>query len=230
MTVGVVVVAAGSGRRLGSAVPKAFVCVGSHPLLWYAVSAAVSAAHVAIVVVVAPPTHVREATEVAVPVAAAHGIPLLVRPGGIERGDSVLAGVQALPADVDLVLVHDAARAFTPPEVFDRVVAALRLGADAVVPGIPVVDTVKQVDATGVVVATPDRHSLRAVQTPQGFRRQVLLDAHRAHGSAATDDATLVERSGGRVVVVPGDPRAAKVTTPEDLERVTSWVTGWVTS
>ena len=138
--------------------------------------------------------------------------------GGAERTASVAAGLAALPAGCDVVLVHDAARCLTPTAVFDRVVAAVRAGADGVVPGLAVVDTVKTVDAEGLVTGTPDRVSLRAVQTPQGFPRAVLLAAH-ASGVAATDDAALVERAGRRVLVVEGDPMAFKVTTPDDLER-----------
>ena len=141
--------------------------------------------------------------------------------GGAERGDSVAAGLAALPIDVDIVLVHDAARCLTPVVVFERVVAALAAGASAVVPGLRVVDTIKTVDAVGLVVATPERAALRAIQTPQGFRRDVIERAH-ANGAGATlnatDDAALVERLGEPVLVVDGDPRALKVTTPADLE------------
>ena len=147
-------------------------------------------------------------------------VPLRVVPGGPERTDSVAAGVAALSAGVEHVLVHDAARPLAPPELFARVVAALRSGKDAVVPGIPVTDTIKQVNAAGAVVATPNRSVLRAVQTPQGFRRAVLEKAHAEARATATDDATLVERTGGTVHVVAGDPRAAKITGPADLEAV----------
>lgn len=139
-------------------------------------------------------------------------------PGGAERGDSVLAATRWLPAECEVVLVHDAARAFTPSEVFERVAAAVTAQTPAVVPVLPVVDTIKVVDADGFVVRTADRDTLRIVQTPQGFRRDVLLEAHRLHGSLATDDAGLVERLGLRVGTVPGDPMALKVTTPEDLD------------
>ena len=138
--------------------------------------------------------------------------------GGAERTQSVSAGLAALRDDVDIVLVHDAARCLAPPALFDRLVAAVRAGAEAVVPGLPVADTVKQVDTDGVVVATPERSSLRAVQTPQAFRRSVLTRAH-ASGAEATDDAALVERLGGRVLVIDGDDLAFKVTTAADLER-----------
>ncbi|KGN34353.1 2-C-methyl-D-erythritol 4-phosphate cytidylyltransferase [Knoellia sinensis KCTC 19936] len=138
--------------------------------------------------------------------------------GGAERTHSVAAGLAALAEDVDVVLVHDAARCLAPGELFDRLVAAVRDGAEAAVPGIAVTDTIKQVDSTGHVVATPERATLRAVQTPQAFRRSVLVAAHES-GVEATDDAALVERVGGAVLVVEGDDLAFKVTTRADLER-----------
>lgn len=141
-----------------------------------------------------------------------------VVPGGAERTHSVAAGLAALRDEVDVVLVHDAARCLAPASLFDRLVAAVAAGADAVVPGLLVTDTIKQVDPAGHVVATPDRSSLRAIQTPQAFRRSVLLQAH-ASGVEATDDAGLVERLGGTVTVIDGDDLAFKVTTPADLER-----------
>ena len=140
----------------------------------------------------------------------------MVVAGGAERTDSVAAGLAAL-GDVDIVLVHDAARCLTPLEVFERVVDAVGGGAAGAVPGLPLVDTVKTVDPSGVITGTPDRASLRAVQTPQGFRREVLVTAYRS-GVGATDDAALVELGGHHVVVVAGDPLAFKVTSPDDLE------------
>ncbi len=137
---------------------------------------------------------------------------------GSERTHSVSAGLAALRDDVDIVLVHDAARCLAPAALFDRLVAAVRAGHDAVVPGLPVTDTIKQVDAQGRVVATPERSSLRAIQTPQAFRRTVLVQAH-ASGLEATDDAALVEGLGVAVTVIDGDDLAFKVTTPSDLER-----------
>lgn len=214
--VGVVIVAAGSGTRLGADVPKAFVPLVGEPLLGHALRGALACADE--VVVVAPADWLEAAQQVvhatSGPEWAAY---VTVVPGGAERGDSVAAGLRALGADVDVVLVHDAARALAPAELFDRVAAAVRDGAPAVVPGVPVVDTIKQVDARGLVVGTPDRAALRAVQTPQGFRRAVLERAH-ALSSEATDDAALVERLGEPVLVVEGDRRALKVTTADDLE------------
>ena len=189
------------------------------PLLGHALRGVLSCAAVAQVVLVVPASHRAQADAVTDGVCRELGsaTPVTLVSGGAERGDSVAAGLRMLADDVDIVLVHDAARCLTPVEVFDRVVAAVEAGAAAVVPATPVVDTVKQVDAEGFVVGTPERSMLRAVQTPQGFRRDVLERAHAA-SSDATDDAGLVERLGERVLVVEGDPRALKVTTPSDLE------------
>ncbi|NHN55524.1 2-C-methyl-D-erythritol 4-phosphate cytidylyltransferase [Calidifontibacter sp. DB0510] len=212
VAVGVVVVAAGLGTRLGAGMPKALVTVCGEPLVRHAVRRALAARDVADLVVVFPPMH-REDFEAAL--AGIDGVRLVE--GGAERTDSVAAGLRTLSPDAQVVLVHDAARAFAPAALFDTVAAAVTAGADAAVPGIPLVDTVKQVDASGVVVATPNRASLRAVQTPQGFTREALERAH-AGGRHATDDAALVEADGGRVVVVDGNPAALKVTTPADLD------------
>ncbi len=159
--------------------------------------------------VVAPATHLAE-FQTLLP-----GITVIA--GGAERTDSVAAGLAALPPEADIVLVHDAARALAPPSLFDAVTAAVEAGADGVVPGLPVSDTIKQVDDTGRVVATPDRAALRAVQTPQGFRRSALEAAHAA-GGPATDDAMLIERAGGTVRVINGDPLAMKITLPPDID------------
>lgn len=140
-----------------------------------------------------------------------------VLPGGATRQDSVRLGLGSLPDDVDIVLVHDAARPFVPAAVVARVVAAVVAGADAVVPVLPVSDTVKQVNSAGAVVATPDRSVLRLTQTPQGFRRSLLERAYSAEGLVATDDAGLVEQIGGLVHAVDGDPLAFKITGPLDL-------------
>lgn len=137
--------------------------------------------------------------------------------GGAERTDSVRSGLDAAQGH-RYVLVHDAARPLTPPAMIERVVRALHAGADAVVPALPVADTVKRVDADGAVTATVDRSELRAVQTPQGFTARTLRAAYdAAPGHVATDDAGLVERAGGTVVTVPGDPLAMKITTAFDL-------------
>ncbi len=140
--------------------------------------------------------------------------------GGVNRGDSVSLALAAVNdgEQPDFVLVHDAARALTPPDLVVRVVEALRAGHPAVVPALPVSDTIKAVDANGAVLGTPERAGLRAVQTPQGFATEVLLRAYQQAGSVDfTDDASLVEHIGGQVQVVYGDPLAFKITTRLDL-------------
>jgi 2-C-methyl-D-erythritol 4-phosphate cytidylyltransferase len=136
--------------------------------------------------------------------------------GGATRSESVRAGLAAVPDDATIICVHDAARPFATPELFRRVIEAVAAGADGAIPGVAVTDTIKIV-ADGAVESTPDRASLVAVQTPQAFRADILRRAHHG-GDASTDDAALVERIGGRVVVVAGEPRNRKITHPDDLE------------
>ena len=235
-----VLTAAGSGSRLGAGVPKALVPVGGVSLLRRAAAGLIASGAVSHVVVTAPAEEVdRFRAELEGLADGSVGAAAGRRPG-IEvvagsprsRQASVALGLAAALAAVpqaDVVIVHDAARALTPPEVTQRVVAAVRAGHEAVVPALPVTDTVKEVEPhqTGEpepVVGTPRRDRLRAVQTPQGFSTPVLVAAHRAGAGragdealAASDDAGLVEACGGSVVVVAGDERAMKVTTPMDL-------------
>ena len=219
---GVVVVAAGSGTRLGADRPKAFVELGNATLLEHALDG-VLAAGVDEVAVVVPAELVAEAQEIVAPLFACGCATASIVAGGIERTESVAAGLAALSPGVRVVLVHDAARCLTPVAVFERVLAALSAGAKGAVPGVPVVDTIKVIDADGVITGTPPRASLRAVQTPQGFDREVLALAY-ASGAAATDDAALVEALGHDVVVVDGDARAFKITTPTDLAQAQRWL------
>lgn len=220
--------AAGRGTRLGADRPKALVPLGhgpdATPLVTHALRGVLSCPGLSDVVVVAPPDHLPEFTEAVELVRVPAEVGIQVVAGGAERTDSVAAGLAALPADVGIVLVHDAARACTPTAVFERVVAAVRDGHPAVIPAVRVSDTIKAVDAGNHVVATPERSTLRAVQTPQGFLRQTLERAHAQAGGAVTDDAGLVEAHGGAVYVVDGDPRSLKVTGPEDLATVAAWV------
>lgn len=213
-----IIPAAGSGQRLGAGIPKALVTVAGRPLLGHAVAAVLAGGHVGGVVLVAPPGLEEEVA--AVGAAAAGGVPVTVVPGGTTRDQSVAAGLAAVGGDVRFVLVHDAARALVPEPVVAAVVAALLAGAQAVVPGLPVTDTIRAVDADGRS-RTLDRAALRAVQTPQGFPLSVLRAAHefrRAHPDlAVTDDAGLAEALGVAVTLVPGDPQAMKVTTGLDL-------------
>jgi 2-C-methyl-D-erythritol 4-phosphate cytidylyltransferase len=190
------------------------VALAGEPLLEHALRHALAAPEVSHVVVVAPASHLREAGAIA----SRSGRPdaVDVVRGGIERTDSVAAGLAALRPEDGIVLVHDAARALAPAGLFSRLVHEVRSGHPAVVPGLPVTDTVKVVDASGRVTGTPDRATLRAIQTPQAFLREVLVHAHSS-GAQATDDAALVERIGGHVRVVDGDPLAFKITTADDL-------------
>jgi 2-C-methyl-D-erythritol 4-phosphate cytidylyltransferase len=157
------------------------------------------------VVLVVPPDHVEDEASVADAVVA----------GGATRSASVRAGLAAVPPDADVVIVHDAARPFAAPALFEAVIAAVRDGADGAVPGVPLADTVKRVVGSQVI-ATLDRDELVAVQTPQAFTAGALRRAH-AGAVEATDDAALVEAAGGRVVVVPGDPANTKITLRADL-------------
>ena len=236
--IGVIVVAGGSGQRLGYGVPKARVPVAGIPMLARAL-AGVHESGIADAVAVAVPAGDTELRGICA--AAGFDVPVAVVDGGATRSESVHAALAALPQDLDAVLVHDAARALTPPQVFHRVAAALAAGAAAVIPAVPVVDTVKQAappaaspgDADGAdgthslapdrlerVAATPDRSHLRAVQTPQGFDAALLRRAHADAGpdpEAATDDAMLVEALGAAVHLVPGAEESLKITTPLDL-------------
>lgn len=195
---------------MGAGVVKALRELAGQPLLLHAVRGVRAVPAVGPVVVVAPVGLVHDL------VVLLSAYDVLVVAGGAQRQDSVRLGLAALPSTVDTVLVHDAARALTPPTAFEAVIAALRAGADAVVPVLPVADTVKRV-ADDRVVETLDRSDLRAVQTPQGFARGVLAEAHAQPGVGATDDAALVERLGRTVVTVPGSEEAFKVTRPFDL-------------
>ncbi|MFT4306300.1 MAG: 2-C-methyl-D-erythritol 4-phosphate cytidylyltransferase [Microbacterium sp.] len=219
--VAVIVVAAGSGSRLGAGVPKAFVGIDGHTILRHALTQ-VFAGPEAQVVVVVPPGHEGTAWTDAVEAAGARRDLVRVVTGGDTRQRSVSAGLAAVWPDVEVVLVHDAARALTPPDVFARVAAALEHAAGAV-PVLPVVDTIKRVGG-GEVLGMVDRSELGAAQTPQGFRRDVLVSSYRVAEAEYTDDAALVAAAGHRVAAVEGSPLAFKITTPADLERARTLV------
>ncbi|MFD3746706.1 2-C-methyl-D-erythritol 4-phosphate cytidylyltransferase [Nocardia sp. NPDC058633] len=212
--------AAGRGVRLGEPTPKAFVSVGGTPMVRLAVDGLIASGAVHRVVVIVPADLVDAATSLLSTTTSLTGgsmppVPVQVVVGGAERTDSVRAGITAAP-DAAFYLVHDAARALTPPQLIARVAGELQAGSQAVVPALPVVDTVKSVDDAGIVTGTPDRAHLRAIQTPQGFAADLLRRAY-ATDVGATDDAGLVERLGVAVHTVAGDPLAFKITTPLDL-------------
>lgn len=254
MRTAAVLTAAGSGSRLGHRLPKALVPLDGTPLLTHAARRLVASGGVDVLVVTVPDGHdaaFRAALDDAVPQGDGDAVAVLVVTGGPSRQASVAAALAVLPADVDVVLVHDAARALVPPSLVRRVVDAVRSGNPAVIPALVVTDTVVEVgvgvlpvdagrgegrDPAGrsgraaaeplvlPVARTLDRAALRAVQTPQGFDRAVLDEAHaaaadRAHDErvAATDDASLVALLGRPVVAVAGDERALKITSPRDL-------------
>ncbi len=211
-----VVPAAGTGQRLAVGVPKAFFHLDGRTLVERAVGGLLESGVVDRVVVAVPPDRTDQAKLIL-------GREATVVAGGANRTESVSRALAAV-ADTekpDFVLVHDAARALTPPALVVRVVEALRAGHEAVVPALPLSDTVKAVDANGVVLGTPDRAGLRAVQTPQGFVTKLLLRAYQRaadlSGTDFTDDASMVEHIGGQVQVVDGDPLAFKITTKWDI-------------
>lgn len=219
--VAVIVVAAGSGMRLGAG-PKAFVGLDEHTILRHALTRVFQTAP-AQVVIVAPSGREGDALTDALEAAGDRRDLVSVVTGGASRQSSVAAGIAALWADIDHVLVHDAARCLTPAAVFDRVIAALELGHAGAVPVLPVVDTIKRVQ-DDLIVGVVDRSELAAAQTPQGFRRDILETAYRSATAEFTDDAALVAAAGHVVLAVDGDPRAFKVTTPADLDRARSLV------
>jgi len=208
VSVWVVVVAAGSGRRFGA--PKQFAPLEGRPMVQWAVEAARAAADG--VVLVVPPGH---DTDVGAEDDDIGGADVVVA-GGETRAASVRAGLAAVPASAEVIVVHDGARPLATPALFRAVIDAVAGGADAAVPGLAVADTLKRVDGDAVT-ATVARDGLVAVQTPQAFRAGVLRAAHQ-DGPEATDDAALVESRGATVRVVPGDPRNIKVTTAADFE------------
>jgi 2-C-methyl-D-erythritol 4-phosphate cytidylyltransferase len=205
-----IVAAAGSGLRLGADRPKALVALAGRPLVAWAVDT-LRAGGVD-EVVVAVPRELRHEFATALP-----GVRLV--DGGATRTASVRAALAAVGPEAEAVLVHDAARPLTPPDVVARVLAALSAGARAVVPVLPVVDTTVAVDEQGLITGALPRETIRRVQTPQGFHRATLDDAYGrlpAHAEL-TDDAAVVHTIGIRVATVAGDERAAKVTVAHDL-------------
>jgi len=212
MSVAAVVVAAGRGERFGA--PKQFHIIGSETVSATSVRTARSVASRVILVVPAEYEGDGEGADVVVT-------------GGSTRASSVRAGLEAA-GDASIVVVHDAARPLASPALFASVVAAVRAGADAAIPALAVTDTIKRVTVDGsttLVTETLSRDDLVTVQTPQAFRREVLVRAHAGLGDA-TDDAALVEALGARVVVVPGETSNVKITVPSDLIQVAAWHEG----
>jgi 2-C-methyl-D-erythritol 4-phosphate cytidylyltransferase len=221
--VGVVIVAGGASTRTEGAELKQFRWVAGKPMLLHSVQRFMERPDVSIVVCVLPKSHAGDPP----PWLFQCDIDrLLVSVGGRERGESVLNGLEDLPPDVRIVLVHDAARPMVDSDTIERVVAKAREGVGAV-PALPATDTIKEVDESGAIVRTPDRTRLVHAQTPQGFPRTMIDEAYTRAKSdrvRATDDAALCERIGARVVIVEGSATGMKVTTDEDFARLDSLV------
>ena len=215
------IAAAGQGTRLGAEVPKAYVELRGRTLLERSVRALLASGVVDEVIVLVSPDMEPEAARIIGRIDTAGAAPIRLVHGGSERADSVWAGLQAIPDEDAVVLIHDAARALTPPAMVRGVAKRVLEGAPAAVPVVPVADTIKEV-ADEAVLSTPDRSRLRAVQTPQAFRLSALRQANLDYWAqqpefTATDDASLMEWHGERVATVPGDTLAFKITTPIDL-------------
>jgi 2-C-methyl-D-erythritol 4-phosphate cytidylyltransferase len=221
MSVWALLAAAGSGERLGADRPKAFANLGGRPLLAESLERLDGSEWIDAIVVAAPAGWEEPVVLLAEELVASKVVAAV--PGGGTRAESVRAAMQEVPADAVAVLVHDAARPLVGDEVVGRVLGRLSEGADGVVPVLPVGDTVKRVRGS-VVEETVARDGLVAAQTPQAFPAETLRRALAGDLADATDCASLVERAGGRVVVVEGDPRLLKVTTKADLELVESWL------
>ncbi|MBC7895358.1 MAG: 2-C-methyl-D-erythritol 4-phosphate cytidylyltransferase [Cytophagaceae bacterium] len=216
--VGVVIVAAGTGARTGSAELKQFRWVAGKPMLLHSVQAFHRRADVALVVTVLPRSHAGDPPPWLFQCDVDR---LLVSTGGADRMASVWSGIEDMPDEAGIVVIHDAARPLVSDETIAAVIAEARAGRGAVA-ALPVVDTLKEVDAAGRIVRTVDRSSLWRAQTPQAFPRAMIEQAHlaaRRDGITATDDAALCERLGFEVVVVRGSERALKVTEESDFQR-----------
>lgn len=220
MKTAIIVVAAGSGTRLGANQPKAFVDLAGQTLLERTLRSIMLLPEPVQVIVVAPHTHLGEARDSIELIAPGLSELVSVVAGGQTRHDSVYAGLQQVFDSVDVVLVHDAARALTPSTVFADVDMAVRATGAGIVPALAVVDTLKEVDVSGSVTGTSNRAALRAAQTPQGFPKAELIAAYEAAGSSEfTDDAAVFAAHGGLVTTIPGDEQAFKITTAWDLNR-----------
>ncbi|NBO25586.1 MAG: 2-C-methyl-D-erythritol 4-phosphate cytidylyltransferase [Actinobacteria bacterium] len=214
--VAAIIPAAGSGLRLGAEIPKAFLALGGLSLL---TRSALAMSTVADVLIVAAPA---DALDEASAQLAQVDAEIHIVAGGEHRQESVANALRIVPADVSIVLVHDAARPLVPNEVTQNVVAAIRGGAKAAIPVLPLVDTIKRVNNNGIAIETVDRNQLRRVQTPQGFDRATLDLAYQNPEVVATDDAGLMDALGIPVVTVAGDERSLKITTMSDVQHALS--------
>jgi len=222
--IAVILVAAGDGARLGAGIPKALVKVGNHTLLEHALKNILEVKDLVQVVVASHEDRVEEFRSIT-EAFAGNRVPLAFTPGGSSRQGSIANALAAVDSSVDVVLVHDSARCFTPVEVFNRVAESVLETGFGTIPVLPVADTIKQVKQD-VVLGTIDRDELRFAQTPQGFRYQELLSAYESATADFTDDASLLQASGAVIRSVPGDTKSFKITVPADLEYAELLLTG----
>jgi 2-C-methyl-D-erythritol 4-phosphate cytidylyltransferase len=223
-TVAAVLLAAGSGRRLGADEPKAFLWIGGRPLVALSSLAAAASPVVGSLVVAVPSGMEERATEVL----DAIDLPVSVVTGGETRHESVALALDAVAEDISVVVCHDAARPFASPDLFSAVVEAVDEHVDGAIPVVPIADTVKRV-LSGRIVGTESREGLALAQTPQAFRLEALREAHARASEASvafTDDASVMEWAGYRVAAVHGDPRNFKITTLLDLARAQARLEG----
>lgn len=224
--IAVILLGAGSGTRLGRSEPKAFVHLAGRPTLAHAMDAVFGMKQAPQLIVTVPEGYVPLATQLAETAKPSNADTAIVVVGGDTRQASVAAALTHLAPSVEVVLVHDAARPLTPSLLFDSVAAeVLRTGA-AVIPGLPVADTIKRIGDAGVVQETVDRSELMAVQTPQGFPREDLVRAHEQAAGEFTDDSALVAAAGHPVSIIAGDALAFKITTAWELRRAEQLFSG----
>ncbi len=215
MRVAVILVAAGDGNRLGQGIPKALVKVNGKTLLEHALERIVGVANLAQIVVASHENRVEEFADISNRIIAAI-VPAKFTPGATSRQGSIWNALQKVDPTVDVVLVHDAARCFTPTEVFNQVASKVAETGLGVIPVLPVADTIKEVSSE-TVLSTISRDNLRIAQTPQGFNYSDLFEKYQNATRDFTDDASLVQEAGGKIVSVPGSTLAFKITVPSDL-------------
>lgn len=222
---GVVIVAAGRGTRMGTAESKQYLLLHQKPILIHTLERFASLSAISEIVLVTGQADVARCEQLVAQYALTKVTAIVA--GGAERHHSVRNGLQAL--NTEYVLVHDAVRPLIRHEAIERCMQAA-MEVQAAVLAVPVKDTIKQVNEAGVIIATPDRNSLWSIQTPQAFRRELLLEAHELAARQeppfiGTDDAVVVERFGGRPVTIAlGDYTNIKITTPEDLPLAAFWL------
>jgi 2-C-methyl-D-erythritol 4-phosphate cytidylyltransferase len=219
MSVAAIIVAAGEGRRFGGSVPKTYLPLAGRPMIMRTLERCFAARSIGDIIVVVGDSELSRCEELIRSDAAFQNRSWSLQTGGPTRQQSVRRGLEKIPPETELVVIHDGARPLVSPDLIDRCVALAR-EKDAVIAGVRARDTIKIVGSDYRVASTPDRSSLWEIQTPQVFRREVICAAHeaaRAAGIEATDDSMLVERTGQAVFVVEGDRSNIKVTLPEDI-------------